>query len=314
MQPASSSSLEVLCHKRTTQEFASVWTSATRFLWLGVEIDISGALSSLSPNTVTYAVQCSCRRAVEIAGPTTTLPPTYSQNMSTTQHQPFVRQYNSSTDFEAVVHIFRETADGSLKVEPIWTIGSYLWCRPYLTLSPSTCFVIDDGCGRAVGYVLGVSDSAAFCEAWNEVYVPIIERELERLLPIDGEDGQGDPLSRRRDELVQLVRSPERAIFSSYRKQLEAWPGHLHIDILPSHQRMGFGRQLVDTMCKTIKAEGCSGLYLGMVASNDQAARFYEALGFRRLPHVLDDHASGELGRTKKGDDGGATIYFVTDL
>ncbi|KAK3702292.1 hypothetical protein LTR37_015003 [Vermiconidia calcicola] len=234
--------------------------------------------------------------------------------MSKLQHQPFVRQYNSSTDFGAVVHIFRETADGSLKVEPIWTIGSYLWCRPYLTLSPSTCFVIDDGCGRAVGYVLGVSNSAAFCEAWKEVYIPSVERELDLLPLIEGQEGKVDHLSRRRDELMQLVRSPEHAIFGSYRKQLEAWPGHLHIDILPSHQRMGFGRQLVDMMCKTIKAEGCSRLYLGMVASNDQAARFYEALGFRRLPHVLDQNASGELGRTKKGDDGGATIYVVTDL
>ena len=94
---------------------------------------------------------------------------------------PFIRKYNPKTDFEAAVHVFRETSDESLKIEPVWTIGSYIWCRPYLLVSPETSFVVDDGTGVAVGYVIGVPDSTKFCQQWNEQYLPIVTQELESL-------------------------------------------------------------------------------------------------------------------------------------
>ena len=228
----------------------------------------------------------------------------------------YVRQYNSDTDLQAVIHIFRQTCDDSLKVEPIWTTGSFIWCRPYLVLSPATCFVVDDGSGKAVGYILGTPDTAKFCNDWKNRYISYIEPELNSLPPIDArteEDANG--LAKRRDVLTNLIRNDIHKLeYGEYSEQLRSFPGHLHIDILPSHQRQGFGRKLIDVFKAAAKAEGCPGAYLGMVAGNDGAARFYEALGFERLPHVLDEGVSGEKGRTKKREDGGETIYFVVEL
>ena len=228
----------------------------------------------------------------------------------------FVRQYNHDTDLKHVIHIFRETCDDSLKVEPVWTIGSFIWCRPYLVLSPTTCFVVDDGSGRAVGYILGTPDTANFCKDWNDKYLSYIEPELNSLPPINAQtDEDASALAKRKELLVNLIRNDVHKLeFGDYPEHLRSYPGHLHIDILPSHQRQGFGRKLIVAFKAAAKAEGCPGAYLGMVAGNDGAAKFYEALGFVRLPHVLDEGASGERGRTKKREDGGETIYFVVHL
>jgi RimJ/RimL family protein N-acetyltransferase len=56
----------------------------------------------------------------------------------------------------------------------------------------------------------------------------------------------------------------------------------------------------MDTFLKKLQELGVGGVHLGMVASNAGARRFYERLGFQLCDGVLDDGASGELGR--KGD------------
>ena len=226
--------------------------------------------------------------------------------------EPFVRPYNASTDLANLVHIFRETCDSGLKIEPVWTIGSYFWCRPYPVLSPSTCFVLDDGNGRSVGYVLGTPDTARFCESWHSSYLPVLKVELDSL-PL--REIQNDALAARSTSMLDLLRhNPQKSLYSDFAEQLRSWPGHLHIDILPSHQRRGYGKMLLDKFLNAVKAEGCTGVYLGMVASNSDAGRFYETYGFDRLPHVLDGGTTGEMGRTNQRVDGNATIYYVIDL
>lgn len=227
----------------------------------------------------------------------------------------FVRKYNPATDQEAAVQVFRETCDDSLKLEPIWTLGSYIWCRPYLLLSPNSCFVLDDGNGKAVGYVLGVPHSGAFCEQWEKEYLTKVDDELRSLPQLDDSTkDDADSLAARRDNLLNLIRcDPRKLVLGTYSEDLEAL-GHLHIDILPSHQRQGFGKRLIDALCSALRQERSKGIYLGMVAANHGAARFYEAYGFKRMPKVLDGGVSGELGRTAKSEDGGETIYFIIDL
>jgi GNAT superfamily N-acetyltransferase len=235
--------------------------------------------------------------------------------MSENKSRAFLRQYNANTDLDAAVHIFRETADDSLKVEPLWTIGSFIWCRPYLHLSPSTCFVVDDGTGRAVGYIIGTPDTTKFCEDWHKSYVPAMEPELNSLPSIDAQAENKENIAQRRDSLVDLIRTnPRKLMFGSYEEQLRSYPGHLHIDILPSHQRQGFGRKLIGAFKDAAKAESCPGAYLGMIASNDNAKKFYESIGFGRLPQVLDGGVTGELGRTGKRPDDADVIYFVVEL
>lgn len=229
--------------------------------------------------------------------------------MSSTTNDPFVRLYQPS-DKANVSHVFRETADASVQAEPICTIGCHIWCLPYLTLSPSTCFVLDDGSGQAVGYCIGTPDTTDFAERWRDEYVPTIEQDLRKLPPSsDVDEGGKKKLQERQRELCDGIYSnPRNLVYGEIEAPLKDYPGHLHIDILPSHQRRGYGKKLIEALLQSFKDAGCKGLYLGMVAANADAARFYEREGFYRLPHVLDDGASGEKGRTS------GTIYYVKDL
>ena len=231
------------------------------------------------------------------------------------ERQAFIRPYDS-TDFADVIHVFRETCDPSLKIEPLETIGSYLWCRPYLFLSPKTCFVVDDGQGRAVGYILSTPDTASFCHGLNSMYVPKLDVNLYTLPISETSDGAqiAGIRSKQKSLLDGLHNDQYSMVYSSFSEPLKGWPGHLHIDILPSHQRMGFGKKLLDTLMQNLRSQSCTGVYLGMVASNEDAGRFYEANDFRRLPFVLDDGVSGEKGRTKASGGGSGTIYYVKDI
>jgi ribosomal protein S18 acetylase RimI-like enzyme len=86
----------------------------------------------------------------------------------------------------------------------------------------------------------------------------------------------------------------------------------LHIKILPSHQRQGWGRKLIQTFLEAVKKEGCTGVHLGMPGTNDEAEAFYRSLGFRRFPEVLDGGESGEIGRSP--GEGDTVVFQVIDL
>ena len=235
--------------------------------------------------------------------------------MPETTSRPFIRHYDAEKDFANVVHVFRETCDEALKTEPIWTIGFYIWCRPYLLLSPATCFVLDNGSGTAVGYIIGTSDSQRFCASWEREYVPLVKDEITDLASreVESGDDNGSKL-RSRDNLTNLIlTNPEDLIYGERKQMLSPWPGHLHIDILPSYHRQGHGKALMTTFLEALE-EGCHGVHLGMIASNSVATAFYEANGFQRLPQVLDGGASGEMGRTEKAKDSVELLYYVKDL
>ena len=236
--------------------------------------------------------------------------------MAHAHSQAFVRPYNPSTDLDNTIDVFKGTADASVQAEPICTIGSCIWCRPYLVLEPQSCFVVDDGRGKAVGYIIGTPDTNSFLYRWKPEFIPTFEQDLHGLpLPVDLSADDRERLDSKRTSMLDgIYNNPTNLVYEGFGDQLKEYPGHLHIDILPSHQRLGLGKKLVDTFLDSLRSQGCKAVYLGMVADNAGAARFYEREGFKRLPYVLDEGISGEQGRTKGHDGGGGTIYYVKDL
>lgn len=178
--------------------------------------------------------------------------------------------------------------------EPARTIGSYLWFKSYVMLSPSTCFVLDNGSGLAVGYIIGTPSTTNFARRWEDVLIPIVDPKLVPR-PVAGQEDQNEP---------ELVRGLKTALYGAECSMLQSksdllarYPAHLHVDILPDYQRRGYGPQLMDTFLSKMRESGVSGVHLGMVRTNDGARRFYERLGFQLCGEVLDDGKSGEVGR-----------------
>jgi ribosomal protein S18 acetylase RimI-like enzyme len=144
-----------------------------------------------------------------------------------------------------------------------------LFAGPYVFLEPDFAFVLDDG-QRPVGYVLGTPDTAAFARAYRERWIP----RLAGRYPAPPE-----PSASPDDEMIALHYRPERLLWPG----LDAYPAHLHIDLLPPFQGAGHGRALMETFYAAAARAGAPGVHLTVLAANTRAIGFYRHLGLRRL-------------------------------
>ncbi|SBT44097.1 GNAT family N-acetyltransferase [Micromonospora narathiwatensis] len=206
---------------------------------------------------------------------------------STTNPRPptaVVRRYRPA-DHDAVYDICVRTADAGGDAR-----GKYagddlmpdLFAGPYLHLEPELAFVLADA-GRVVGYVLGTADTLAFVRAYRREWIPLL---ADRYPAPSGPPRTPD------DEMIALHHHPERMLLP----ELAAYPAHLHIDLLPSHQGQGHGRRLLETFLTAAHAAGAPALHVGMVTANVRARGFYDRLGFQMIP-VPDPGPVTYLGR-----------------
>ena len=184
---------------------------------------------------------------------------------------PVIRPYRPD-DRAAVYDVCVRTADAGGDARGQWSTDDLmpdLFAGPYVDLEPERAFVLDDG-GSVVGYVIGTADTPAFVRTWRERWVP----RLAARYPVPP-----DPPRTPEEEMLALGHRPERMLLP----ELAPWPAHLHIDLLPSHQRAGHGRALVDTFRAAAGAAGAPALHLGMVTTNRAARAFYDRLGFTEI-------------------------------
>jgi GNAT superfamily N-acetyltransferase len=205
-----------------------------------------------------------------------------------------IRPYRD-TDLRAVYDVCVRTADAGGDAR-----GKYhsddlmpdLFAGPYVFLEPDFAFVLDDGLGDegqgAVGYVLGTPDTAAFARAYRERWIPRLAGRYpappgnpvppENAVP-PGNPGPPEPLASPDDEMIALHYRPERLLWAG----LDAYPAHLHIDLLPPFQGAGWGRALMETFYAAAARAGAAGVHLTVLAANTRAIGFYRHLGLRRL-------------------------------
>jgi ribosomal protein S18 acetylase RimI-like enzyme len=188
-----------------------------------------------------------------------------------------IRPYRD-TDLRAVYDVCVRTADAGGDAR-----GKYhsddlmpdLFAGPYVFLEPDFAFVLDDG-QRAVGYVLGTPDTAAFARAYRERWIPRLAGPYPA--PPDN-PGPPEPPASPDDEMIALHYRPERLLWPG----LDAYPAHLHIDLLPPFQGAGYGRALMETFYAAAARAGAPGVHLTVLAANTRAIGFYRHLGLRRL-------------------------------
>ncbi|OKK12915.1 GCN5 family acetyltransferase [Streptomyces sp. CB02488] len=145
--------------------------------------------------------------------------------------------------------------------------GLELRATPREATEPDLAFVLDDGTGRAVGYILGTADTPRFVTEFRERWLPLVDDRYPR--------PQGEPRAPA-DEMIALLHNPERMILP----ELARHPAHLHIDLLPDWQRKGYGRELMRTFLAALRAKGVTGVHLSMLTANTPARAFYDRLGF----------------------------------
>jgi ribosomal protein S18 acetylase RimI-like enzyme len=140
-----------------------------------------------------------------------------------------------------------------------------IFVGPYLAQEPELAYVVAEssGSGRARGYILGTADTRRFVARYLAEWLPgVVQR-----YPDDG-DGRGHEL-----------RHPEAMLGPA----VDAYPAHLHIDLLPEAQGQGLGRELMRTFLAALRERGVPRVHLGMGAANHAARAFYDRLGFEEL-------------------------------
>lgn len=195
--------------------------------------------------------------------------------------EPVIRPYRPS-DRDAIAAICLRTAAGGGDATGVYSDDALMpevYALPYVEFAPDLAFVVDDG-ARIGGYVLGVADTAAFIEWYAREWAPGFRARHPQ---------PGPPTAHRpaytEAQLIADGGDPERMRIP----ELDAYPAHLHIDLLPEHQGKGLGRRLIDTLRAALAERGVPAVHLGMDPANTGARTFYERLGFHELPSSRPD-------------------------
>ncbi|OAQ73604.1 Acyl-CoA N-acyltransferase [Pochonia chlamydosporia 170] len=186
----------------------------------------------------------------------------------------------------------RETLPENVSTsEPLRRWAPYIWTHQYTHLSPSTCFVLDDGTGKAVGYCIGCPDIYAFQARYDDYVREVLEPagelpradtyKMERKLPwvVDGEFKE--------DALAQTAWSGHWLLVDGNEDLLaDGYRATMHVDLLDGWQGKGWGRKLVDLFVESVRKTDSEfgeskGIWIGVGASNAKVVPFYEKLGFR---------------------------------
>lgn len=146
-----------------------------------------------------------------------------------------------------------------------------IYVGPYLAFEPQLAFVLEDIHG-VCGYVLGALDSRAFYQRYDAEWRPALCARFA--------DPRGDRRQWTRAQYAHhCYHHPDYTCPEPY----DAYPSHLHIDLLPRAQGRGHGRAMMERLLGALRDRASPGVHLGVSTLNSRAQGFYRRLGFREL-------------------------------
>jgi ribosomal protein S18 acetylase RimI-like enzyme len=181
-------------------------------------------------------------------------------------------------DEAGAYYVCLKTGDHGEEGEPFYredpdALGR-IYVGPYLAFEPELSLILEDDRGIC-GYAFGALESRAFYARYEAEWRP----DLCARFPAP----QGDSARWTRVQHVHhSYHHPDYFCPEPY----EAYPSHLHIDLLPRAQGHGYGRRMIERIVDTLRRRGSPGAHLGVSARNTRAIGFYQRVGFRELIRV----------------------------
>lgn len=176
------------------------------------------------------------------------------------------------SDLEALYDICLATGDAGADAAHLYRdpkLIGHVYAGAYAALSPETGFVVEDDVGVG-GYIVGPADTRAFEACAEAQWWPALRARYA--------DPPGAPASL--DERMRhLIHHPARMP----RRIVEAYPAHLHVNLLPRLQGQGIGRRLIAHWLETVRGMGARGAHLAVGARNARAVEFYRTMGFDEI-------------------------------
>lgn len=181
-------------------------------------------------------------------------------------------------DEAAAYYVCLKTGDHGGDGEPFYrddpdALGR-IFVGPYLAFEPGLSLILEDA-GGVCGYAFAAFDSRGFYERYDKEWRPALCAQF----PVPA----GDAASwTRAQQAHHWYHHPDYFCPEPY----EAYPSHLHIDLLERAQGRGHGRRMMERVMTMLAERGSPGVHLGVSSLNPRAIGFYERLGFRELTHT----------------------------
>ena len=148
-----------------------------------------------------------------------------------------------------------------------YMLGQY-FAAPYLHFDIASCFVLELDY-IPVGYVIGTPDTSRFKEWMNADWLIEIRNQYKSDM---------ETKSDLEKWLLNIIHRDYRL-----NEFNDAYPSHLHIDLLPVAQKKGFGKKMITRFLRHLVDEGSPGVQLSVGESNTNAVGFYLKLGFMEM-------------------------------
>ena len=151
----------------------------------------------------------------------------------------------------------------------------HIYSAPYALLNPTLVLVAVDGDGVA-GFVLGALDTAAWEVMLERNWWPALRAQYPD--PGDTSDATWTTDQRR----AFMIHHPERgppAVTNAY-------PAHLHMNLLPRAQGRGVGSMLLGEWLRRAAKCQAKAIHVGVNRANLRAIHFWDRHGFKELTRV----------------------------
>ena len=182
----------------------------------------------------------------------------------------------AAEDLESLYAICLATGDSGQDATSLYQDGKligHIYAGPYGVLAPELAFVVEDDAGVA-GYVIGTIDTRAFDAQLERDWWPALRAQYPDPTDIAPEARNAD--QKRAFAIHHPDVTPDEIV--------DAFPGHMHMDLLPRLQGQGFGKRLFKTWVERAAELGATGVHVGVGSANPRGMAFWQAMGFVRRP------------------------------
>ncbi len=170
-----------------------------------------------------------------------------------------------------------------------------IFALPYVRYDPGACFVAVadvEGRSRAVGYIIGTSDTAGQHQAFRHRDMPRIAARLALLSWWRHPESARQVMRFSRSEKAEEC--PAEARPTPFIPSGPDYPAQLHINLLAGWQGRGIGQRLMGRFLGELRARGAPGVFLETSDRNLKALPFYEKLGFSLISRHEGEFWTGE--------------------
>lgn len=184
-----------------------------------------------------------------------------------------IRPYQKE-DLNSLYDICIQTADSGKDARGKYKnhkLHGYVYAAPYAIFEPELTFIVTLN-NTPSGYILGTKNSEEFEAKCEKDWFP----ELRKKYPLPNFNDESSDA-----RIIRLLHEGYKL-----KKELQDYPAHLHIDLLPTTQGKGLGRKLISVFIDKLKELGSPALHLEVGKTNIGAIEFYKKVGF----HVIHDY------------------------